>query len=381
MKRLAIILVGLALVGSIAGAVWLWPHGNGKVVRLPGTVEIQEVRLGSKVGGRVAAVLVHEGDVVPAGTLLVRFDVPELLAQRNAARQRLAATEADLQKALRGPRDEEIAEAKALADAARAKFEMMKTGFREEEKRQAKSELEAAQADLRQAEEEFTRESQLRGTPGSSQTAYDAAVANRDRARGRTRAAQARWDWMQRGNRPEEIAAAKAELDRCEAHYALLRNGTREEDKALAAAQVAEARAKLAEIEANLAEADVRAPERCVIEVLGVRPGDLVPAGQPVVRALRADDLWVKVFVPATELGKVRLGQEVEVTVDSHPGHRFPGTVIQVASISEFTPRNVQSLDERRHQVFAVKVRVADPNGVFKSGMAAEVYLPLHEEP
>src|SRR5207248_2176186 len=166
MKRLTILLVGLALVGAIAAAVWLWPHGRGQVLRLPGTVEIQEVRLGSKVGGRVAEVFVREGDVVSAGKVLVRFDTPELLAQRDAARQR--------------------------------------------------------------------------GTASSSQSAYEAAVANRDRARGRARSAQARWDWMQRGNRPEEIAAAQAELDRAEAHYALLRNGTREEDKALAAAQAAE---------------------------------------------------------------------------------------------------------------------------------------------
>jgi multidrug efflux pump subunit AcrA (membrane-fusion protein) len=93
---------------------------------------------------------------------------------------------------------------------------------------------------------------------------------------------------------------------------------------------------------------------------------------------LRADDLWVKVYVPETELGKVRLHQEVEVTIDSYPGRTFAGTVVQVASASEFTPRNVQSADERRHQVFGIKVRVPDPQGVFKSGMAAEVILPLH---
>jgi multidrug resistance efflux pump len=122
---------------------------------------------------------------------------------------------------------------------------------------------------------------------------------------------------------------------------------------------------------------NVVAPEKAVIEVLAVRPGDLVPAGQPVVRALRADDLWVKVFAPATELGRLRLGQAVEVAVDSHPGRRFAGEIIHIANVSEFTPRNVQSLDERRHQVFAVKVRVADPEGVFKSGMAAEVFVPV----
>jgi multidrug resistance efflux pump len=114
-----------------------------------------------------------------------------------------------------------------------------------------------------------------------------------------------------------------------------------------------------------------------VIETVAVRAGSLVPPGEPVMVALRADDLWVKVFVPATDLGKLKLNQAVEVSVDSHPGKRFAGEVTQIANVSEFTPRNVQSLDERRHQVFAVKVRVADPEGVFKSGMAAEVFVPL----
>jgi HlyD family secretion protein len=94
-----------------------------------------------------------------------------------------------------------------------------------------------------------------------------------------------------------------------------------------------------------------------------------------VVVIHRADDLWVKVFVPATDLGRVRVDQAVEVTVDSHPERRFRGAVVQVAAASEFTPRNVQSVDERRHQVFAVKIRVADPHGVFKCGMAAEVFV------
>ena len=81
--------------------------------------------------------------------------------------------------------------------------------------------------------------------------------------------------------------------------------------------------------------------------------------------------------VPETELGKVKLGQEVEVTNDAYPGRRFPGVIDQIANASEFTPRNVQSADERHHQVFAIKVRVDNREGVFKSGMAAEVFVPL----
>ena len=98
-----------------------------------------------------------------------------------------------------------------------------------------------------------------------------------------------------------------------------------------------------------------------------------------MARILKVDDLWVKIFVPETEIGKFRLDQAVEVTVDSYPDRRFKGKIYYIASQSEYTPRNVQSIDERRHQVFAIKVRVDDPaaEGVLKSGMAATVYVPL----
>jgi multidrug resistance efflux pump len=159
----------------------------------------------------------------------------------------------------------------------------------------------------------------------------------------------------------------------------LLKAGTRSEEIAAAVARVAEMRGRVEEMNANLAETVVRAPEKAVVETLSVRKGDVVPPNQPVVRVLRAADLWIKVFVPETELGKVRLGQPVTVTIDSYPGRRFEGNITWIASSSEFTPRNVQSADERQHQVFAVKVRVPDPQGIFKSGMAATVIVPTHE--
>ncbi|HJZ54736.1 MAG TPA: HlyD family efflux transporter periplasmic adaptor subunit, partial [Gemmataceae bacterium] len=307
------------------------------------------------------------------------FEAPELTARRDQARAKLDSAQAALDKANRGPRDEEIAEAKAAAEAAKARYARMITGFREEQKEQAKQELAAALAEEKQAEEELTRLRQASGSGVVSQTDFSIALMVRDRARARVKSARASYDLMMNGNRPEEIAEAQAEADRAEAHYQMLKNGTRLEDKAAAYAALNEAQAALNEAEANLREAAVVAPERCVIETLPVRAGSLVAAGQPVVVAHRTDDLWVKVFVPATELGKLRLGQSVEVSVDSHPGKRFAGQVIQIATTSEFTPRNVQSIDERKHQVFAVKVRVSDPDGVFKSGMAAEVFATLNE--
>ena len=161
-------------------------------------------------------------------------------------------------------------------------------------------------------------------------------------------------------------AANQAQLD-------MLLAGTCAEDIALAEANVAEARGKLQEIQADLAEARVVAPEKALVQIVTVRKGDLVPAHQPVIRVLRADDQWVKVYVPETDLGRVRLNEQVSVTCDADPGRSFKGTVFQISSESEFTPRNVQSVRERRYQVFAVKVRVRDIEGIFKPGMAAEV--------
>jgi multidrug resistance efflux pump len=372
MKRIAVALLVL-IVGGVAACYWSRDAGP-EVLRLPGTVEVQEVRLGSRVGGRVAAVHVREGQLVEAGTVLVTFESPELVARRDQARQQLAAAVAAQAKAEHGPLTEEVAEAKAAADAAKARYTKMMAGFRDEEKRQAESELAAALADEALAEKEYARIKELQA---SSVTERDVARANLDRARSRVKAARAARDLIAEGYRPEDIAEAKAELDRWTAHYELLRRGTREEDKAAAYAAAEEARARLAEAEANLREATVVAPDRMVIELIPVRAGSLVAPGEPVVVALRADDLWVKAFAPATELGKLRLNQAVEVSVDSHPGQRFAGRITQIANVSEFTPRNVQSLDERKHQVFAVKVRVDDPEGVFKSGMAAEVFVPL----
>jgi multidrug resistance efflux pump len=224
---------------------------------------------------------------------------------------------------------------------------------------------------------EFERAERLYRTNSTSRAEYDQARMRHDFTQAQATKAKARLDLLLAGNRPEEIRQAEAEFKRAQANYDLLLAGTRSEDIAAAEARVAEARGKLREVEANLREAVVRAPERVVVDVVAVRKGDLVPPNQPILRVLRANDLWVKVYVPETELGRVRLNQDAEVTIDAYPGRRFAGRVIQIASESEFTPRNVQSADERRHQVFGVKVHVPDPQGIFKSGMAAEVTVPL----
>jgi multidrug resistance efflux pump len=320
------IAAGAALLAAILLALGFWPLRQRRdLLELPGVVEIQEVRLGSKIGGRVAAVLVNEGDIVQPGQALVRIDVPELEAQKAQWEARLRQMEADLEKQKNGPRAEEIA--------------------------QAKSDLASAQADLVLARADFARSERLIRQGGTDRAEYDSARAALERGQGRVGSLRSKLDLLLAGTRHEEIAEAEG--------------------------RVAEMRGKIRELDANLNEATVRAPERAVVEVMGVRKGDLVMPNQPIVRILRADDLWVRVYVPETQLGKVIVGRHAGVTIDSYPGREFDGVVVKVDSESEFTPRNVQSVDERRFQVFGVKIRVADPQGIFKSGMAANVVFDV----
>jgi multidrug resistance efflux pump len=373
------LLIGMGigvLVTTGLGCSW-WFGGQGSGLRLHGTVEIQEVRLGSKIGGRVAEVLVREGDLVGPSQVLVRFEAPELIAQRDQSLARVRSKSAALERAIHGARPEEIEAAQATALAARARYDRLQAGTRSEEIRQAEAEQRREEATLALAKREFNRSESLLSRKAVSTSDYDTTKAEWSRALSRVEAARAHHELLVAGSRKEEIDEAAAEHKRAQANASLLEKGTRAEDLAEAEAALAEAQGRLQEVEAQLQESSIRAPEEAVVEVLSVRKGDVVAPNQPVLRVLKADDLWVKVFVPETELGRVRLGQQVDLTIDSYPGKHFAGVVMQIAAESEFIPRNVQSLEERRHQVFAAKIRVANPDGVFKSGMAAEVNLSL----
>jgi multidrug resistance efflux pump len=366
------------LLTAVAGTLgFCWLVGRGpEALQIHGTVEIQEVRLGSRTGGRVARLAVTEGQWIEPGQVLVHLEAPELEAQRGHWLARLAAAEAELARARSGPRAEEKEAARAAAASARARLQRLQAGYRTEEIAQARGEVESADAELEHATKELARERRL-GPAASSRSHKDGVQATFERARGQAKTARARLRMLEAGARPEEIAEADAELKRAEANSRLLEVGTRPEDLAMAEARVKELRAKVRELDVQLSELAIRAPERALVEVLAVRPGDVLSPNQPAVRVLRGGDLWVRGYVSEIDLGKVRLNQAVLVTVDSHPGKRFSGQVVEIASVSEFTPRNVQSVDERHHQVFGVKIHVADTEGILKSGMAAKIVLPV----
>src|SRR6266852_8606131 len=268
-KGILILLAAAAVLAATALYAGWFHRDTG--LQGSGTVEARNIRVGSKIGGRIDKVLVREGDSVQPGQVLVTFDDQELRAA-------LQQSSAGAEKSQRGYRPEEIAEARAAAAQAKAEYELKKNGYR-----------------------------------------------------------------------LEDIATAQADLDRAKAAYAY--------------------------DEARFRERQVTAPSAAIVEVLDVRPGDLIAPNTPVATLLEKDQIYVRIYIPETEYGRLKLGQKAEVRVDSFPKTVFEGVLEQINQQAEFLPRNVQTREERVHQVFGVKIRINDPAGKVLAGMAADVKL------
>lgn len=237
----------------------------------------------------------------------------------------------------------DAAELQARREQIAALLAELEAGPRSEEIAVARAEWQALQAQLVLAQTEARRAAELRAAQTISQTEYDRAAAQAEALEKSVAAAHSRLDLLLAGTRPERIR---------------------------------QARAQLAELEAQLREMRVLAPTNCVLEVLSVRVGDVLPPNREVATVLLTDHLYARVFVPAPWLGRLAVGDRVTVRVDAFPGREFPGEVEFVGRAAEFTPRNVQTIEERLKQVYPVKVRLAATARELRPGMTMELVLP-----
>ncbi len=322
----ALLVAGVAVVVTavVVALVSFRGGGDADVVSASGTVEAREADLGFQAPGRIATLAVQEGDAVAAGQVLAALDTAELAARRAGAVAQLSAATAQLAELQRGSRPEEIAQARSLAAAA---------GHR----------LDDARRDL-----ERTRALQEGGAV--SREALDKAST--------------------------AYGVARAQATQAEEQLRLVRAGPRRERIDAARAAVEQARAAVRQIDAALANAVVRAPFAGVVTIRHREPGEVVAAGLPVVTVLDPDDRWVRIYVREDVVGRVSVGDPATITADAFPGKRYAGRVSFIASEAEFTPKNVQTTEERVKLVYAVKVAITgDPGGDLKSGIPADVVL------
>jgi HlyD family secretion protein len=286
-----------------------------------GHVEAREVRLAAKYGGRVATLSVEEGDLVTAGQELARLETTEARLALEQAQAERRQADADLRLRLAGARREDRAELAAQVEALRV--------------------------DLGAAERDQQRMEALLERGSGTAKARDDARARRDALAARLEALRQSQARMEAGSRPEEIEAARA--------------------------RVAAAQARAGQLEERLKDAVVTAPRAGLVTEKVAEAGEMVSAGAPLVVVTDLQDAWLNVYVSEPDLARIRLGQPAEVHTDD--GQVRSGRVAFVASQAEFTPRNVQTRDERAKLVFKVKVALDNAGGIFKPGMPAEARL------
>ncbi|HEX8950906.1 MAG TPA: HlyD family efflux transporter periplasmic adaptor subunit [Polyangia bacterium] len=341
-----------------------------------GTVEARTIAVGSRAGGRIKSVLVREGDHLKAGQALLELEPADLPAQRLQAAGALEQVQATLEKLVKGARPEEIQQARARAETATAALEQTRTGARREQILGARARLAAQEAAAQKAELDaqrfrqlFARGAAARAELDNAETARQAAVAQRD-------ALKQALDELEHGSRVEELQQASGRAAEARANEKLVLAGSRVEDIKAARGAVDAARGKLDAIDTMLGELVIRAPRDCRVEALDLRPGDILAPNAPAATLLEDDQLYVRIYVPETRIGHLSVGQQVPITVDSFPGKKFHGVVEHINSVGEYSPRNLQTADERADQVFATRIGIQDGREQLRAGMAAFITVP-----
>jgi HlyD family secretion protein len=256
--------------------------------------------------------------------------------------EKILAAEGDSLKAGQALVELDAAELAAKREQAVAQLAELEAGPRKEEIDTAQHEWEARVAELDQARVDAKRTEDLFRERTISATEHDQAATRARTLEKSAAAAKSRYDLLLGGTRPERLA---------------------------------QARAQLAEIDTHLREMKIAAPSDSVLETLSVKVGDVLAANQQVATLLLTNHLWVRVYVPEPWLGRIQLGEQVKVRVDSDPGLDFSGVVEQIARAAEFTPRNVQTVGERIKQVFGIKIRLENRDGKLRAGMAADAFF------
>jgi HlyD family secretion protein len=308
-------------------------------IRVSGHVEATEVQVAAEVGGRLVDLRVAEGDRVVAGTIVAQLDVRDIDLQIARAEAERAAADAQLRLLQAGSRVEDIRQAQAQVDAATA-------------------EAAAAGAERRSAETDLQRFEALLQANAGSRKQRDDALARVNVARERERAAE------------DRIRAAREVVARLQA-------GARREDIEAARARVSVVEAQIAQLQKARSDATIVAPVSGIVTQTLADAGEIVAPRIPLLIVTDLDHAWANLFVPEPVMPRVALGQAATVLTDA--GDRVPGKVTYISPQAEFTPRNVQTADERSKLVYRIKVSVDNTAGVLKQGMPVDAELGLNE--
>ncbi len=376
-----------------------------------GWVEATQVEVGPKIPGRVIRLRADEGSQVRAGQVLAEMEPQESQAQVDQARAGVVAAEARVTQAeeavttLQQVADAQVAQARAQVSSAETRVPQAETTLAIQERTTqqataaAQAQVSAAEAqvaaaaaarakardDLRRAKDLLAQGAVAKQDLDAAQAAYDAAVAQERSAEAGVRLARAglasaQANEMQVAIAQQGVHAARSDLAQAQAGLKNALSGytliaQRRQDLAAVRAALAQARANLRYLEVVAAHNTITSPLDGVVLTKNIQAGEVVAAGTSIFTVIDPKDIWLRVYIPEDQIGRVRLDQRVRVTVDTFPNRIFEGRVIEISSKAEFTPVNVQSKEDRVKLVFGVKIRLDNPAGSLKAGMPADAEI------
>jgi HlyD family secretion protein len=327
MHRKARIIIPIVLLTATAALVvyrTTFASQDDQSILASGTVEATQADLGFQASGRLDRLNAREGDAVAAGRELASLEHTELDAQRAIAQGQVDAAQAVLAELVAGARTEEIARARATLAVAIAKRDA--------------------------ADRDVVRLSGLAEQSLISRQAFD--------------------------HQKTELGVAQGEVDAAQQDLRLLETGTRHERIAAQRAILVQSIATVQRIDAMLGQMVLHAPFDGMVTVRHREPGEALSPGQPVLTVRNLADRWVRIYVPGDEVGRITLGERAEITADAYQNRHYAGTVSYIASVAEFTPRNVQTTKDRVQLVYEVRVRIAGDSAIdLKPGLPADVRL------
>jgi HlyD family secretion protein len=388
-KRIILILIVLAAAGVAAVYVFRGMGSNqtGRIV-VSGNIELTEVNIAFKTAGRLIERTVDEGDGVKKAQVIARLDRDQLMAQRQrevagleSARTQLAQSETSLawEKATLAA---DIEQRRADLASNEARLAELKNGARPQEKLDARAAVEAAQSELDRAKKDWDRAQTLYKNDDISTAQFDQYRNRWESAQAAVKSATEREALVLAGPRAEVINAQQGQVERARAAVKIaeansLEMKRREQDLGTRRAEIARSTASVALIDSQLADTIASSPVDGVVLVKAADVGEVLAPGTTVVTVGDIDHPWLRGYVNETDLGRIKLGAKAKVTTDSYPGKVYQGRVTFISSEAEFTPKQIQTEQERVKLVYRIKIEMDNPRRELKSNMPADAEIVL----
>jgi HlyD family secretion protein len=392
-KRLIGVIV-ILIIAALSVAIYMKYKNNNhnpNLIELSGNIEADDSALSFQVAGVLVERTVDEGDTVKAGQVIAKIDTIEYEQQAAMRRAELSAAEAALSELTAGTRPEKVMQAAAQMGQAQARLSELKNGARSQEREEAKnvvssarSDLEKAEADLNLKKLELERAKSLfeQGVIPEQQydtanTIYDVSLKTTESARIRLSSASEQLSLVEEGARTEQVEQARSSYEYASAIYKEAKNGPRKETIEQAAAKAELARQTLALAETKLTQATLISPQSGIIISKALEIGEYARPGAAVVTIANLEEVYLRAYITETELGKVKIGSKVEVSIDSYPDRKFAGVVSYISSEAEFTPKTIQTKQERVRLVYRIKVKIPNLDLILKPGMPADAVIDV----